>query len=210
MLRLKLALLAGLVLIVPACGGDTSVPAPLLSENFNGAFPGTTWTTPTTTGTTAPTFDVSGSMLRYEASVASSSASTTTTSSFTNPNVTFSLQMSATAAAGEEGVGTIEILNGTNVVVASMTWTPKNGTPVAYTLGGSAAGTSSPPSDGALNLFRFNVNSGGTATWTFNNTLVSTLPGFAAGPLKLRIGASSGTGTMWPEFVFDTITVTSP
>lgn len=214
--RMKAALLMFFALIVPACGGgNTIVSPPLLSETFNGTFPGANWTTPATTGASAPTVAVSGGALKFTATGVTSSAATTTTAGFASPPVTFQLQMTAlTTAVGQKGIGTIEILNGTNVVVAAVSWNAETSpTQVTYTFQGTplpGGPFNGPASDGATNLFRFSVSGAGLASWSLNNTEIGTQAGFPAGPFKLRIGASFGTPGPWPEFGFDNINITSP
>lgn len=201
------ALFAALVLIVPACSGDVTVPPPLLSDTFSGTFPAPNWTVPTTTGT-GTTTQISGGVLAFKATTASSSALTTTQMTFAEANLTISLQMSIDTP-GLQGTGLINILNG-STVVASVSWDSGSNS-VTYTIQGSTLGPlTSPTSDGTLNTFRFTLSSG-MATWSLNNVAVNAPVAFTAGqPLSLEIGASFGSGTSWPEIDFDNVSVTSP
>ncbi|HEV3028667.1 MAG TPA: hypothetical protein VG457_13900, partial [Planctomycetota bacterium] len=109
-----------------------------------------------------------------------------------------------------QGVGTIEILDQTSAVVAFVSWDVSAGTITYSILGSAIAPAPAPPSDGSLSAFSFNVDGSGTATWSHGNAGVATHPAFPAGPLFLRLGATFGTGTSWPEFDFDNVSVTSP
>lgn len=211
MAKLQLPLLAALILIVPACGGNQTVNPPLLQETFGGAFPGTTWSAASTTGTTPPTVGIVGGMLEFSTTAATGTASTTTLASFGIPSVSFSVQMAATEAGGLIGTGKIEIIDGSNVVIASMTWDPQS-TAITYAiLGSSAAGSTVPLSNGALNHFVFSIDSAGKGTWSLNNVAqVNNATAITATPLRIRLGATFGTGTSWPVFDFDNIVVTSP
>lgn len=208
--RLRPAILALLAALVPACGGgDISVPAPLLSDSFNGAFPGTNWTVPATTGAGA-TVQITGGVLAFTGTSMTSSATTTTTAEFTNPNLTVAVQMGVLSAAGENGVGTIEILDATPAVVAVLTWDAGAST-LTYTITGTSLSPAPPPAnDGTLTQFRFAVDAAGTASWSRSNTPIGTKAAFPAGPLKVRLGGAFGNSATWPEFRFDNVTVTSP
>jgi hypothetical protein len=209
MLRLHRTLLALVVFVVPACGGDISVPAPLLTEQFNGGFPGVNWTVPTVTGAGAAV-QITGGVLTFTGTTMASSAKTTTTAAFTNPNLSVLLQMGILATAGQNGVGTIEILDATPAVVAVLTWDAGAST-LTYTIGATTLSPPGPPAtDGTLTGFRFGVDAMGTASWSRNNTPIGTSPAFPAGPLKIRLGGSFGNSATWPEFRFDNISVTSP
>ena len=210
MQRLQRTLLALAVLVVPACGnGDIHLPAPLFTEQFNGGFPGNNWTVPATTGAGA-TVQISGGLLSFTGASMNSSATTTTTTAFTNPNLTVSLQMGVLASAGQNGVGTIEILDATPAVVAVLTWDAGASTLIYTITGTSLSPAPPPPADGTLIGFRFTVDAMGTASWSINNGQVGTKAAFPAGPLKVRLGGAFGNSATWPEFRFDNISVTSP
>src|SRR5207237_7546257 len=117
-----------------------------------------------------------------------------TTAAFSNPSVTFSVQMAA-GAASTPGVGTIELVNGSNAVVAFVSWDVGAGT-IDYSIAGSSLTPAVPPpaADGTFTAFRFNVDSAGNATWSHNNVGVATKPGFPPGPLNLRLGATWASG----------------
>lgn len=205
----KLPLLALFALIVPACGGNISVPAPLMTDTFSSPFPDSNWGAAVTTGSGTAPVATSGA-LAFTATGQPSSSTTTTTASFSNPNVTFSVQMAAKTAS-EPGVGTIEILDGSNAVVAFYSWDVGAGTNV-YSIAGTAlvSPPAPPPSDGTFTTFVFNVNASGTATWSHNNVGVATntLP---AGPLRLRLGAAWASGSApFAEIDFANVSVSSP
>jgi len=208
--RLRFVVLGLLAAVVPACGGgDISVPAPLLSDSFNGAFPGTAWTVPTTTGGGA-TVQITGGVLTFTGSSVTSSAATTTTTAFTNPNLTVAVQMGVVATAGQNDIGKTEILDATPAVVAVLTW-DAGAASLTYTITGtSLSPTPPPPADGTLTQFRFAVDAAGTASWSRSNAPIGTKAAFPAGPLKVRLGGSFGASATWPEFHFDNVTVTSP
>ena len=203
----KLPLLALLILIVPACGGNRTVAPPLLTDTFSSPFPDSNWAGAVKTGSGTDPVTTTG-VLAFTATAQPSSSKTTTTASFTNPSVTFSVQMAAQAT--QQGVGTIEILDGTNAVVAFYSW-DATGTNV-YSILGTPDPTppAAPLSDGTFTTFKFNVDSMGTATWSHNNVGVANHTSFPAGPLKLRLGATWSSGTTFAEFDFDNVSVSSP
>jgi len=211
MLKVQLPLFVALILIVPACGGNQTVNPPLLQETFSGTFPGTTWSPVSTTGA-APTVGIVGGMLEFSTSAATGTATTTTQAAFGIPSVSFSLQMAATAAAGLKGFSTIEIIDGTNAVIAKMTWDPESTSITYEILGTSSVGISPvPASNGALNHFVFSIDSASKGTWSLNNVAqVNNGTAITGTPLRIRLSASFGTGTSWPVFDFDNIVVTSP
>jgi len=211
----RLLAFAVLVWIGSACSGDIRVPAPLLSEGFNGAFPGFNWTTPTLTGSgQAPTIVGSGNPapgLRFTVSAPTGTSSTATTDSFNNPNLTISVQEAVTSVpAGSNGSSSISILDSTPAVVGTATWDNATGT-VAFTIAGVPALATSPlTSDGTMHTFKFNVDAAGDASWILDGATKQTVTLFPAGLLTLQLSTSFGTGSSWPSFLFDNITVTSP
>ncbi len=214
MVRPKIALLGLLALLVPACSGDQVVSAPLFQETFSGSFPGTAWTAATITGSAAVA--ISGSVgnpqpaLNFKTTAATATASTTTTSAFAAPGVTFTIQESVPlAGAGLNGAGTISIMDSTPAVVAFVTWDAATGN-LTYSIQGSAIAPQTAPADGAFHVFRFNVDSGGNASWSLDGSSKATHAAFPAGNLKLQLSATFGTGTSWPEFNFDNITISNP
>ena len=211
----RLLAFAVLVWIGSACGGNISVPAPLLSEGFNGAFPGANWTTPVTTGAgTAPTIIGTGNPapgLQFTISAPTGTAATTTTAAFNNPNLTISVQEAVTSvSAGLIGSSAITILDATSAVVATATWDNAAGT-VAFTIAGvPALAISTLASDGVIHTFKFNVDASGNASWALDGATKQTVAPFPAGMLKVQLGATFGTGSSWPTFLFDNVMVTSP
>jgi len=207
--KVQLPLLVALILIVPACGGNISVPAPLLTDTFSSPFPDSSWGAAVLTGSgTAPV--TTGGVLTFTASAQPSSSTTMTTSSFTNPSVTFNVQMGAQSAS-QPGIGTIELVNGSNAVVAFVSWDVGTGM-ITYSINGTAIAPQLAPSPlGTLTGFSFSVNSSGNATWSHNNVSVATNSAFPAGPLSLRLGATWSSGVApFATFSFDNASVTSP
>ncbi len=206
---------AVVVWIGSACGGNISVPAPLLAEGFNGAFPGVNWTTPVTTGSgTAPTIIGTGNpapALSFSVSAPTGTSTTTTTAAFNNPNLTIAVQEAVTTATpGLIGSSIISIVDSTPAVVATATWDNVTGT-VAFTIAGvPAPATSALTSDGVLHTFRFNVDAAGNASWALDGATTQTVAPFPAGMLNVRLSTAFGTGAAWPTFLFDNVMVTSP
>jgi hypothetical protein len=207
---IRALLLSAAALAVPACGGNISVPAPLLDEQFNGGFPGSNWTTPATSGP-GTTVQIVGARLAFTTANPSISATTTTLMSFTNPNLTMDFQVAIKALApADQGAATVDILNSTPAVVASMVWDSPTQMVTFKILGTTVASIAAPLNDGSLSGFRFAVDSMGQAAWFFSNVQQGTSAALPGGPLTLRIGAAFGTGTQWPEIDFDNITVARP
>jgi hypothetical protein len=211
-------LLASVVVvwIGSACGGNISVPAPLLAEGFNGTFPGANWTTPGTTGTTTTQIIGVGNPapgLSFSAGANNSSSTTTTTAAFNNPSLSISFQEAVTSATpGLDGSSTVSILDSTNAVVATAKWdNVAGGGTVSYTIA-SVAGpsTSTLVADGVIHTFKFSVDASGNASWALDGATKQTVAPFPAGMLRVRLRADFGTGPSWPTFLFDNVTVTSP
>jgi hypothetical protein len=208
----RLALFAALVWIGSACSGDRSVGAPLLTEGFNGTFPGANWTVPTTTGsgTSTAIVNTGDPKLSFSTTNPASSSSTTTTASFNNPNLTVAVQEAVTTAtAGLLGSSTISIVDATSAVVATAVWDNATGT-VSFTITGTAAAsTSTLPSDGSFHTFKFSIDSTGAARWALDGGVTQVKAAFPAGMLKLQLKANFVTGSAWPVFSFDNISVTA-
>jgi len=209
----RLALFAALLWIGSACAGDRSVGAPLLTEGFNNTFPGANWTVPTTgPGTSTQIVNTGNPVLTFSTTgPGASSSQTTTLASFNNPNLTIAVQEAVTTATPAlAGVSTISIVDGSNMVVGTAAWDNATGT-VSFTIANlPAPSTAALPSDGSFHTFKFQVDSGGTATWTLDGATKQTTLNFPAGMLKLRLSASFPAGSAWPAFSFDNIWVTSP
>jgi hypothetical protein len=203
-------LLSALALAVPACGQGIQVPAPLFDEQFNGGFPGINWTPVGTTGT-GTTVQITGGRLAFTTTSATSSATTHTLMSFANPDLTMGFQAAILPTAPtDNGAATVEILDGTLALVASLTWDSPTQTVTYKIEGTTVASGAAPPNDGSLSGFRFSVDSMGNAAWFFSNVQQGSTVPIPAGQLFLQIGASFGTGTQWPEIDFDNVTVTRP
>lgn len=214
MMRARSLLLGLFALLVPACGGDQTVSPPLFQETFSGTFPGTAWTAVTAAG--GGSAAISGSVgnpqpaLNFKTSSATAGASTTTTGTFSSPGVTFTVQEQATMASpGLKGTGTISILDNTSAVKGFATWDPEVAQ-ITFSLQGTAIPPIGAPTDGAFHVFRFRVDSGGTAFWSIDGLDKISSTNFPAGPLTLKLAATFGTGTAWPEFNFDNITISNP
>lgn len=202
--------LSALALAVPACSQGISVPAPLLDDQFNGGFPGVNWTQPATTGP-GTTVQIAGARLTFITSKPSISATTSTQMSFTNPGLTIGVQVAIHALApADPAAATVEILDGTPAVVASLTWDSPTQMLTYKILGTTVATAAAPLNDGSLSGFQFVVSSTGQAAWFFSNVQQGTSAALPGGPLTLRIGATFGTGTQWPEVDFDNVLITRP
>lgn len=213
--RLGAAMLAAA--LIPACSSNNIKVAPaLLTEGFNGSFPGTAWTAPAVTGTPAVALDSGSGLpapsLKMSTTTATATASTDTTMAFNNPSLTISVHMAdLSGGATELGTGTVSILNATPTVVASATWDNATGMITFHINGGAADSTVPADRAGTFHRLVFNVSSTRTATWSVDNgAALVTQASFPAGMLKVRLGATFGTGTAWPAFFFDNVNVTSP
>ena len=202
--------------LVPACSESKKVSPTLFSDSFNAGFPTTNWTAPVVTGSaTAATDSGTGfpaPSLKLSTTAATATVKTDTISSFNNPSVSVTVDMAAlSSAATELGSGSVSILDATPAVVASATWNNATGLITFHINGGAADATAAAASTGTFHQLVFMVTTTGTATWTFDGgAALVTQAGFPAGLLKIELGATFGTGTAWPSFFFDEISVTSP
>jgi hypothetical protein len=202
-----------LVLVVPACGGQKASPT-LFSESFNSGFPTSNWTAPVATGsaTAVPDFAYGfpAPSLMMSTTSALSSVKTDTTLSFPSPSLTVTFSMvDPSNGLFELGSGSVSLLDATPAVVASATWDNATGLITFHITGGAADATAAATGD--FQRLVFNVNSSGTATWSFfGGPAQVTQAGFPAVTLKIELGATFGSGTVWPSFFFDEISVTSP
>jgi hypothetical protein len=113
--------------------------------------------------------------------------------------------------AAQLGSGSLSILDSTPAVVASATWNNATGQITFHINGGAPDALVSVASDGTFHTVEFLVVSGGTASWSFDGgSALVTQAAFPAGMLKIELGATFGTGSAWPSFFFDTISVTTP
>ena len=217
-------LLVVAALAIPACGGGHgdgnknsgggSTSNELFKEDFDGAFPGTSWSTPFTTGTgTTVEIDHSGDpALRMTTSSDPSFVGTTTTSSFNSRPVTVSVKIAATGSG--EGSGGIAILDHLGASIAAAEWhaaTPSgltfriqsetNPTPVAVPLSGSG-----------FHTFTFKVTSSGDSSWSLDGTEVMNHGGFPNDMVRVQIydNIGSTSATTFAVFKFDDLMITSP
>jgi hypothetical protein len=212
----RIVLIAVAALCLPACGKDVKSGTTLFAERFNGAFPGTSWTAPATTG--APTVSLDGTTgnpapsLKMTTTTATATARTETTTAFNNPTLSVSVNVAAQSSATSEiGTATVAILDSTPAVVASATWDNTTNLITFSIPGGSADQTVAVTANSTFQRVLFNVSPSGTATWIFNNgAVLVSRTGFPAGLLKVELSSTFGGGTAWPSFFFDTVTVTSP
>jgi hypothetical protein len=212
----RISLVAAAGLLLPACGKDFKSGSQLFLEGFNGTFPGTSWTTPVTTGTpTVATAGTTGSpapSLEMTTTTATASARTETVLAFSNPNVTLSVNMAAQSSATTEiGTGTVSILDSTPAAVAFASWNNATNLITFSIIGGSADQTVAVTADSTFHRLTFNVSATGTASWSIDNQApLVTRAAFPPGPLKVELGSTFGAGTAWPSFFFDLVNVTSP
>ena len=218
-------LLALAALAIPACGGGgnnsndsststSSTSQSLFKENFDGAFPGTSWSVPFMTGTgTSIEIDPSGGnpALRMTSTGGPAFVGTTTLTSFSSHALTVTVQISATGSG--EGSGGVAILDHLGASIAAAEWhaaTPSaltfriqstiNPTPVAVPLSGSG-----------FHTFTFSVTSAGDASWSLDGTVVMSHPGFPSDMVRVQLYDNiSATATTFAVFRFDTLSVTSP
>jgi hypothetical protein len=201
-------------LLIPACSSGKKVSPSLFDEGFNGAFPGTAWTAPLLTGTATAQVDGANGFpapsLKMTTTAATASATSDTVMAFSNPSLTLSVHLADLSGSTTElGSGSVSILDATPAVVASATWNNATGMITFHINGGAADASVAAVSDGTFHRLVFNVNSAGT--WSFDNGAAAvTQPGFPAGLLKIRLGASFGAGTAWPSFFFDNVSASSP
>lgn len=202
-----------LAALSPACGGGGSkqIPPPLFQDSFSGAFPGTSWTAPTITGSATAAIDAPTGSLKMTTTAATASVKTTTTMAFSNPTVTFSATMADLSSAMTQlGTGTITIFNATPASIAFASWDNATGKITFHINGATDVQSAVIAADGSFHRIVFSVNAGGTATWALDNGAAVVSQAVPAGMLKLELGATFGTGAAWPSFFFDNVTVTSP
>jgi hypothetical protein len=114
------------------------------------------------------------------------------------------------SAMTELGTGTITIFNATPASLAFASWDNTTGK-ITFHINGAADVLSGVlAADGTFHRVVFSVNTAGTATWSLDNGVPLLTQAIPAGMLKLELGASFGTGTAWPSYLFDNVTVTSP
>ena len=204
------------LLVVPACGSGQKFSPTLFNETFNAGFPTTNWTAPVVTGSASAATDFGTGFpapsLKMSTTAATASVKTDSTLSFNNPTVTISAAMAnLSGGATQLGSGSLSILDATPAVVASATWDNATGQITFHINGGAADSVVSVLADGSFHSLAFHVTSTGAASWSFDGgSALVTQPGFPAGMLKIELGATFGTGSAWPSFFFDNISVTSP
>jgi len=212
----RLVSLVLVLALIPACTDGKKVSSTLFSESFNAGFPATSWTTPVVTGSATAAIDSGNGFpppsLKMSTTAATATVKTDTTSSFNNPSVTIAADMATlSGAATELGSGSLSILDATPAVVASATWNNATGLITFHINGGAADATAPAAADGNFHRLVFNVTSSGSASWSFDGgAALVTQAGFPNGMLKIELGATFGTGTAWPSFFFDEISVTTP
>jgi hypothetical protein len=214
-------------LAIPACGGGhgdgnkTSAGGgggtssnELFKEDFDGAFPGTAWSAPFTTGSgTSVEIDHSGDpALRVTTSSDPSFVGTTTTGSFNSRPMTVSVKIAASGSG--EGSGGIAIVDHLGASIAAAEWhaaTPSgltfriqsstNPTPVAVPLAGSG-----------FHTFTFSVTASGEASWSLDGTEVMTHGGFPSDMVRVQLydNIGSTSATTFAAFTFDDLSITSP
>jgi hypothetical protein len=213
---MKVVTAAMLGVLASSCGHSVKVTPPLFADGFDGTFPGTGWTAPAITGSATAVIDAgTGSpapSLKMSTTAVTSTVKTDTTTAFSNPSLTISVSMAdLSSAATEQGTGMISILDATPAVVASASWDNTTGNITLHINGGAADAQIALAADGTFHRVVFSVSPTGTATWSLDGAAASvTQTAFPAGMLKLELGASFGTGTVWPSFFFDNVSITSP
>ena len=195
-------------------GGGTGSSNSLLKEDFDGAFPGTTWSAPFSTGSgTSMTIDstTGDPALRMTTTAAPSFIGTTTTTTYTSRPITCSVRVSATGTG--EGSGGIAILDHLGASIAAAEWhaaTPSaltfrilsttNPTPVAVPLAGSG-----------FHTFAFTVTGAGEASWMLDGTVVMTRSGFPSDMVSVQLyDNAAAAGASFAVFRFDDVAISSP
>ena len=183
----------------------------LFQDSFTGTFPGTAWTGPALTGAASAGIDLTTGSLKMMTTAPTASALTTTTATFNNPSLTISLTMGDFSGGMTQlGVGTVTILNATPAPVAFASWDNATGKITFHINGGTDAQSAVLPSDGTQHRLVFNVNSAGVAIWTLDSGAALVTQPLPGGMLRLQLSATFGTGTAWPVFFFDNVSVSSP
>ena len=220
-------LLIAAALLIPACGGDNSKPAPapsgsptsnvLFSEDFSTVFPGTNWTPVLTTGSGA-TAIVDGSAgvpapsLAMTTSSDPSSVATTTVMSFASRPLTVTVQMAADD--DNEGSGAIGIFDSTGMPIAVAEWHPASPSAITLRIMGTTLGVTPPSHGSAFHVFRFSVTDTGEASWTIDGAAIPamTVPGFPSDMVNVQLynNVPSTPGSTYSVFRFDNVLVTSP
>jgi hypothetical protein len=212
----RIGLVAAAGLLLPACGGNFKAGSTLFTEQFNGAFPGTSWTAPVTTGAPSVAIDgttgLSAPSLKMTTTTATASATTRTVLGFNNPNVSISVHMAAQSGGTSEiGTGTVSIVDSTPAVVATASWDNATNLITFHINGGSADQTVAVAANSSFHRLLFTVSASGVASWTFDNGApLVTRSGFPPGLLQVDLGSTFGAGSAWPSFFFDFVNVTSP
>lgn len=210
-------LLVAAALVVPACGdgdGGGGSSQVLFKEDFEGAFPGTSWSAPFSIGGgTDVDIDSAGgdSALRMTTTSDPAFVGTTTLASFASRPVTVSVRMAASGSG--EGSGGIAILDATGVAVAAAEW--HQATPSALTFRILDSVNPNPvavPVGSGFHNFTFKVDKSGEATWSFDGTVIMTRAGFPDTMIRVQLydNISTATATSFASFRFDDVTVTSP
>ncbi len=113
------------------------------------------------------------------------------------------------SATTQIGSGTVTILDSTSATVASVSWDNTTGKITFHITGATDVQSAALAADGTFHRIVLGVSSGGVATWALDGAGQLT-QSIAPGMLKLQLGATFGTGTAWPAFYFDNVSVTSP
>jgi hypothetical protein len=208
-------------LLIPACRAADSGTI-LFMDQFNGAFPGTAWTT-AQTGSGTVVRDVANGVesnppftsLRMSSSAGTSSVTAETTTSFNSPSAVFSVHMAADTSAGTDvGTGSIVVRDNSAAVIASASWNVASGGTLTLKIGGVVADVqvAAPAADLVFHRLVFTLTAGDRGAWTLDNGAVlhsdtGLTPTF---PLTLELGATYPAGTGFALFYFDNVAVTSP
>ena len=221
--RWRALLLALASVAIPACGdgggggggGGGGRSQELFKEDFEGAFPGTAWSAPFSTGSgTSVQIDSSAgdSALRMTTTSDPAFVGTTTTGAYSSRPITVSVRVSATGSG--EGSGGIAIIDHLGASIAAAEW--HAATPSALTF---RILSTTNPNPGAVPLpgsgfhtFTFSVTDSGEASWALDGTEVMTGTGFPNDLVRVQLydNISSSAGTSFALFRFDDVEITSP
>lgn len=227
----RIAFLATLALVVPACGDHARSEATQLVGDGFAPYPNSHWQAPVQTGNATATQalgvgDPQPSLgIGTGTTPGAGSASVTSAASWATP-VTISIEEAMIGIAGDPGIGTINILNGATPV-ASVVWDNGANT-LTFSINGVVgvsppAPKGPPPPDGTFHFFQFSVDKNGNAAWVYGlpnastpgaQKVVQTFAGFPmGGMLSIQVmgtfGAPGADGTL-PTVYFDNLIVTVP
>lgn len=204
------------LLALPAChddgdgGGGSFGSTTLFSDDFERQDVGSGWTADSPSGGVAIQDDggKSGGGLVMSAGAADGASSAQTVMTFPARPVTFTADVSNSAAG--QGTGGVEIVDGSGAVVASAGEFGGAGGGYTFEIGGDVQAVPSAGA-GAFRNLAFTVDEQGNGTWSADGGQVITRSGVPAGPLSVRLftrnDGAPASGGSFPAFTFDNVNV---